>query len=137
MQDSDFITALDLYKKPEKHGRGRPKGSSKNNTVLLDYRSWIIEVDNNFPSINYIVRKKNDARYHHVAYCSSLEDALKTIYDQMLLDTVNRRNNYGSRFNDLRNIILETKNQFSQLLDITPILNNKIKKEKKTNDTNE
>ena len=134
MEDPDFKTALNLYKKPKNH-KGRPKGSSKNNTTLLNYRSWIIEVDNSFPSINYIVRKKTDAGYHYVAYCSSLENALKLIYDQMLLDTVNRRNNYGSRFNDLRNVILETKKQFSQLLDITPILKNKIKKEKKRNDT--
>ena len=134
IEDSDFVTALDLYKKTKNH-RGRPRGSSKNNTVLLDYRTWVIEVDNSFPSVNYVVRKKTDGRHHHVAYCGSLEAALRLIYDQMLLDTVNRRNNYGSRFNDLRNVILETKNQFSQLLDITPILRNKIKKEEKRNDT--
>jgi len=110
-----------------KHG-GRPKGSTKQNIVLLDYRTWIIEADNNFPSINYIVRKKTDTSYRHVAYCGSLEGALKLVYDQMLLDTVNRRNNYGARFNDLKNVILKTKNDISRLLDITPILKNEINK---------
>ena len=97
-----------------KHG-GRPKGSTKQNIVLLDY-------------INYIVRKKTDTSYRHVAYCGSLEGALKLVYDQMLLDTVNRRNNYGARFNDLKNVILKIKNDISRLLDITPILKNEINK---------
>ncbi|HEC87042.1 MAG TPA: hypothetical protein ENI49_04150 [Thermoplasmatales archaeon] len=89
-------------------------------TVLLDYRSWILEVDHNFPSANYIVRKKSDQKYKQAAYCSSLEDGLKTIYDAMLLDNVNRKNGYGARFLDLKNLILETKMEFKALLDVTP-----------------
>ncbi len=119
---------MDHYKNTKKSNKGRPKGSAKRNVVLLEYRTWIIEVDNSFPSINYIVRKKSDTQCHHVAYCGSLESALKLVFDQMLLDTVNRRNNYGERFNDLKNVILETKNEISRLLDVSPILKNKIKK---------
>ena len=127
-KDPDFKTALELSKNPKKTNKGRPKGTTKNNIVLLDYRTWIIEVDNNFPSINYIVRKKTDTKYHHIAYCGSLESALKLVYGQMLLDTVNRRNNYGGKFEELRNVILETKDELSALVDVSPILKNKIKK---------
>jgi len=106
----------------------KTKGCKKQNIILLDYRSWIIEVEDNFPSINYVVRKKNDSGYHRVAYCGSLESALKTIYNVMLLDTVNRRNNYGARFKDLKNVILETKNEFTRLIDVNLMLQAEIKR---------
>ena len=134
MKDLDFKTALELSKTPKKTNKGRPKGTTKNNIILLDYRTWIIEADNNFPSINYIVRKKTDTRYHHVAYCGSLEGALKLVYDQMLLDTVNHNNDYGGKFKDLQKAILETRNELSALLDVSLIFKNKIKKGEKQND---
>jgi len=121
---SDFHTALELYNNSKKKARGRKKHS----TILLDYRCWIIEVDDCFPNFNYIVRKKNDTHFHHVAYCGSLESALKTIYDIMFLDVVNRQNNYGGKFEELRNAILETKKQFAALLDVTPIIQSRIKR---------
>ena len=68
--------------------KGRPKGYKKKTIKLLDYRNWIIEVDNNFPSFNYVVRKKDDISYHRVAYCGSLESALKHIYQIMLCKKV-------------------------------------------------
>jgi len=106
---------------------GRPRGSKKRNILILDYHNWIVEVDDNFPSSNYVVRKKNDAKYHHIAYCGSLESALKQIYDIMLLDNINCKNDYGAKFKDLQNVIIETKNEFSRLLDVNHILKNKIK----------
>ena len=58
-------------------GRGRPRGTKKQNPVLLDYRTWIIEYDGSaWPSTNYILRKKETNR---VAYCDSLENALKSL----------------------------------------------------------
>lgn len=128
MKDPDFNTALEILKKSKKKTKGRPKGYKKQNTILLDYRSWIIEVDNCFPSYNYIVKKKNDTKYHHVAYCGSLESALKQIYTIMLLNNVNRKNDYGANFRDLSNLIIETKNEFSQLLDVNPVIEKRIKR---------
>ena len=135
MKDPDFNRALELYKQSKKKTKGRPKGYKKQSTILLDYRNWIIEVDDNFPSYNYVVRKKTDAGYHHVAYCGNLESALKQIYQIMLLDTVNKRHDYGCKFKDLQKAILETKNELSALLDVSPILKNKIKKGEKQNET--
>jgi hypothetical protein len=115
--------------------KGKPKGFKKKTTKLLDYRSWIIEVDNNFPCFNYVVRKKTDTGYHHVAYCGSLESALNQIFQVMLLDTVNKQHDYGGKFKDLQKAILETKNELSDLLDVSSILKNKIKKGDKQNAT--
>ncbi|MCK4364883.1 MAG: hypothetical protein KAW45_02420 [Thermoplasmatales archaeon] len=106
----------------------KARGRKKESMVLLDYRSWIIEVDNNFPSYNYVVRKKSDDKRHHVAYCGSLESALNQIYNAMLLDTVNRRNGYGGKFKDLQSAVLETKNEFSELLNVNSLLQARIKK---------
>ncbi len=106
------------------------KGRRKKSTILLNYRGWIVEVDNNFPSLNYAVKKKSDLKYHHVAYCGSLESALNQIYTIMLLNNVNCKNYYGAKFKDLRNMILQTKNEFSDLLDVNPIIQAKIKRGK-------
>jgi len=112
--------------------RGRPKGTKKQKSVILDYRTWILEYDGAaWPSINYILRKKG-TRY--LAYCGTLESALKMIYVEMLIDYVNRKNDYGAKFNDLAKAIKTTKNDLARLLDITPILKNEIKTEKKQND---
>lgn len=128
--DNSFKTALELYKESKKNTIGRPKGSKKETIVLLDYRSWIIEADSGFPRNNYVVRKKSDGKYKHVAYCSNLEDALKIIFNFMILDNVNRKNVYGGRFKDLCNVIVETKSEFSSLLDVSLVIKNKIKREK-------
>ena len=110
----------------EKH-TGRPKGRTKQTTILLEYRTWRIEVDDNFPSNNYVLRKKHDSKYRHVAYCSSLEGALKIMYNVMLIDNVNRQNNYGAKFLDLRKAILKTKQQFDALLSANPKVQKEIK----------
>lgn len=103
--------------------RGRPRGSRKN-LVVLGYRSWSIEVDECFPSMNFIVRKKGAA---HCAYCGSLEEALKMVYDAMLLGNVDRKNDYGGTIEDLRNIIVETKKELASLLSAEDIIRNSYK----------
>ncbi len=101
------------------NGRGRPRGSNKECLVLLDYRSWRIEYDASaWPSVNYILRKKESDK---VAYCVSLESALKSLYDEMIVDYVNRINGYGGKFSDLANAITTTKNEISALLDAQAI----------------
>ena len=106
-------------------GRGRPSGSKKIRTILLDYRSWIIYYEDG----NYILRKKNH-RNKHSSFYSTLESALQGLYDQMLLDYVNRKNNYGARFLDLANAIIETKKQFTELLSIKSVLKKSFEGEK-------
>lgn len=109
-------------------GRGRPKGQTSN-TILLDYRTWKIIYDGSaWPSINYILQKKGTRK---VAYCGTLESALKIMYDEMLVDYVNRQNDYGAKFLDLANAINKTKNDISRLFKILPKLEIEIKKEKK------
>jgi len=101
--------------------RGRPRGTQKKNLIILDYRSWIIEVDECFPSVNFIVRKKDEL---HCAYCSSLEVALNLIYNSMVLSNVSEKHDYGRKFEDLRNIIMQTKNEFTLLLNANDVIKN-------------
>ena len=108
--------------------RGRPCGSQKKNLIILDYRSWIIEVDECFHSVNYIVRKKGDA---HCAFCNSLESALKTIYSSMLLSNIEDKQEYAAKLEDLRIIIIQTKNEFASLLSADDLLKNSYKIVKK------
>jgi hypothetical protein len=110
---------------------GRPKGQ-KTHVLLLDYRTWQIIYDGSaWPSVNYILQKKGTRK---VAYCSTLESALKLMYDEMLADYVNRQNNYGAKFLDLANSINKTKKDISRLFEILPKNLIEIKKEKKEND---
>ncbi|HDM25580.1 MAG TPA: hypothetical protein ENG24_03175 [Thermoplasmatales archaeon] len=104
--------------------RGRPVGSKKNRTLLLDYRSWVIYYEDG----NYVLKKKDKNK--GIAYHSTLENALQDLYDQMLLCNVNEKNGYGAKFNDLKNLILETKQELSDLLSINSILEKSYKGEK-------
>jgi hypothetical protein len=113
------------------NGRGRPKGQ-KTNVLLLDYRTWQIRYDGSaWPSINYILKKKTGKK---MAYCDSLASALRMLYNEMLIDYVNRKNDYGAKFLDLANAINKTKNDISRLFKILPKLEIEIKKEKKENE---
>jgi hypothetical protein len=111
--------------------RGRPRGE-KTTVLLLDYRTWKIKYDgSSWPSVNYILQKKGS---RNVAYCGTLENALKKLYDEMLVDFVNRENNYGAKFFDLANAINNTKKDIERLLEITPKKLIEIKREKKENE---
>ena len=114
-----------------KLGRGRPKGQ-KTNILLLDYRTWQIIYDGSaWPSINYILKKKKENK---IAYCDSLAGALKMLYNEMLVDYVNRQNNYGAKFLDLAIAINKTKKDITRLFCIIPNTEIKIKKEKIENE---
>ena len=108
----------------EKMKRGRPVGSKKTRALLLDYRSWVIYYEDG----NYVLKKKDKNK--GIAYHSTLENALQDLYDQMLLYNVNEKNGYGAKFNDLKNLILETKQELSDLLSINSILEKSYKGEK-------
>jgi hypothetical protein len=110
MRDKEFKTALELYK----NHKGRPKGSKNPTTLLLDYRTWTIEYDGSgFPSTTFNLRKKGSK---HTAYCSTLESALKILYNEMLVDYVNRKSNYGAKFGDLANAIVAAKKEIIELI---------------------
>lgn len=114
MKDDDFRNALDLYKNPNKNNKGRPKGSTKTNIILLDYRTWTIEYDGSgFPAVTFNLRKKGSK---HTAYCSTLENALKIMYNEMLGDYVNHQNDYGAKFGELAKAIEATKNEIIDIL---------------------
>lgn len=112
--------------------RGRPKGQ-KTNTLLLDYRTWQIIYDGfAWPCVNYILKKKTGNK---TAYCDSLAGDLRMLYNEMLIDYVNRQNNYGAKFLDLANAINKTKKDLDRLFEIMPKKLIEIKREKKQNDT--
>jgi len=110
--------------------RGRPQGAKANKTVLLNYRTWIIEYDATaFPSVCYVLKKKGTK---NVAYCSTLESALKILYNEMLGDYVNRVNDYGAKFTDLANAISQAKSEIVKALN-TPNFDKFIKKDRNEN----
>jgi len=110
--------------------RGRPKGAKADKTVLLDYRTWIIEYDATaFPSVTFNLKKKGSK---HTAYCSALESALKIMYNEMLADYVNRQNDYGAKFTDLANAISQAKSEIVKALN-TPNFDKFIKKDRNEN----
>lgn len=112
MKDEGFKTGLELYK----NRRGRPKCSMNPNTLLLDYRSWTIGYDGSaFPSTSFNLRRKGSK---HTAYCSTLESALKILYNEMLADYVNRQNNYGAKFSELAEAIEAVKNEIIDMLGV-------------------
>lgn len=111
------------------------QGRKNKKTILLNYRTWVIECDNNFPSYNYILKKVTDKKGYHVAYCGTLESALTKIYEIMLLDFVNKQNNYGAKFNDLANAIKTTKKELSDILNLNPLFKERIKAENTHNAT--
>ena len=127
-EDPEFRTSLELSNNKARKGRCRSIGRKKHSAILLDYRGWIIEVDSNFPNRNYVVKEKSDKNLHHVAYCSTLESALNQIFNIMLLENVNRKHDYGAKFKDLCDVIVDTKNEFSDLLNVNLILRAEIKR---------
>ena len=116
---------------PAYNNRGRPKGTTKQNLLLLDYRTWTIEYNESaWPSVNYILRKKETKK---AAYCGTLESALRMLYSEILVDYAKCKNDYDAKFCDLAEAIDETKNELSDLLDFSPTLKNKIKMMKNEN----
>lgn len=85
-------------------------------TIVLDYRSWQIIHEPNFPGDNYVLTKKKASHGFHPAYCGSLDSALKLLFDQLVIANINKNGSYGKKFAELREIILRTKNEFKQLV---------------------
>jgi len=88
----------------------------KKKIIVLDYRSWLIILEPNFPSDNYVLTKKTASQGFHPAYCGSLESALKMLVDQLIIANIKEDGNYGGKFVDLRQIIVQTKNEIEKLV---------------------
>ena len=104
--------------------RGRPRGTKKQNLIILEYRYWIIEIEESFPSVNYIVRKTGNG---HCAYCTTITSALWTVYNSMILSNIKENHNYGRKIEDLCNVIIQTKNEFALLVSTNEIIKNSYK----------
>ncbi len=85
-------------------------------TVILDYRGWQILLEPGFPSHNYVLTKKNASHGFRPAYCGSLESALNMLFDQVVIANINEKESYGKKFTDLRDVIIQTKNELRELL---------------------
>ena len=69
-----------------------------------------------FPGSNYVLTKINASHGFRPAYCGSLESALKLLFDQLVITNINEKNNYGKKFADLHDVIIQTKKEFEELL---------------------
>jgi len=97
----------------EKLTKGRKK-----KIIILDYKSWLIMLEPNFPSHNYIVTKKHASHGAKPSYCISLESALEMLFDQLLIMNISQNDSYDKKFADLRNIIIQTKKELKELVSL-------------------
>ena len=82
---------------------------------MLEHHGWVIILEPNFPSNNYILTRKNASHGFRPAYCGSLDSALMMLFDQMLIENIDK-NGGGKCVDDLRRVIVETKREFKMLL---------------------
>ena len=82
-------------------------------TVLLKYKNWMIVNDGGFPSSNYCLfntekamkwREKRELPSFGVAYCSSLKNALTSLFQQLVLENCKNKK-YEPNLNGLSDVI--------------------------------
>jgi hypothetical protein len=83
--------------------------------LMLQHHGWIIILEPSFPSDNYILTRKNASHGFRPAYCGSFESALMLLFEQMLIENIDRDSG-GRCVDDLRRVIVETKREFKSLL---------------------
>lgn len=93
--------------------------------VLLRHPSgWLIIHEPGFPSNNYCVFKRNETESDEklpargVAYCSSLENALFLLFQQLIVENAVNADNYRGSLQDLRKAIEEARKDFHELLKV-------------------
>jgi len=91
--------------------------------ILLKHHSgWCIMYDFGFPSGNYIVTKADRARpmqkhsVGNIAYCGSLESALKCLYSQIIIFHSVENKKFCGKIKDLQKAINQAHKDFEQLL---------------------
>ena len=93
-------------------------------TILLRHKSgWLIVCDNSgFPSSNYLVFKDKSWKpgdklpSHSLMYCSSLKDALASVFQQLIVVKVNDAVDYRASMMDLRAAIESARSELDELL---------------------
>ena len=90
----------------------------KKKTIILDYKSWLIILEPNFPSHNYILTRKNASHSFKPAYCGNLESALSLLFQELMIANIEKNGDYGKKFADLRNVLIETKKEFRELISL-------------------
>jgi len=88
----------------------------KKKTIILDYKSWLIMLEPNFPSHNYILTKKNASHSFKPAYCGNLESALNMLFQELMIANIEKNGGYDKKFDDLREVILQTRKEIEQLV---------------------
>ena len=92
----------------------RKKRTKATKTLLLRYHCWTIEYDgSSWPSDSYILKKKGMRK---VAYCGTLEYALKKMYYSIHGESARHRHNYNAELKDLAELIDDVKNEFTAIL---------------------
>jgi hypothetical protein len=115
-EDADFKTALEIYNKSKKKSNGMFTKGRQEKIIILEYRSWLIILEPNFPSNNYVLTKKNASHGFRSAYCSNLESAIKMLYDQLIIANIDKNSHYGKKFADLHEIIVQTKKELNEFI---------------------
>ena len=84
----------------------------------MDYKSWLIILEPNFPSHNYILTKKNASHGFKPAYCGNLESALNMLFQELMIANIEKNGGYDKKFADLRDVLIETKKEFKELISL-------------------
>ncbi len=93
-------------------------------TILLSHGSgWLVVHDNvGYPSSNYCVFKATSwdtaqrLPSHGVSYCSTLESALCSVFQQLIIENVTKAKNYQGSMLELRGAIVSAHADFKKLL---------------------
>jgi len=93
-------------------------------TILFRHGSgWLIAYDNaGYPSSNYSVFKATSwdvgqrLPNHGVSYCGTLESALCTVFQQLIIENATKSKNYQATMQDLRDAIDSARKDFEELL---------------------
>jgi hypothetical protein len=105
-------------------------------TVLLKHKNWVIVNEGSIPSSNYCLFNLEKAtRFNEtgelpsfgIAYCSSIQNALTSLFQQMIIGNCKSKN-YKPTLKGLSKIIHETKHEFNDLL--TPKILKEIRHDK-------
>jgi len=100
--------------------------------VLFRHNSgWVIVLEpRGFPSQNYCVFKASTSSWmqkvpsYGIAYCNSLESALNQVFRQIIIENVEKAEDYRGSVQDLMTAITDARKDFEELF----ILKKEVKK---------
>ena len=86
--------------------------------IILEYKSWLIILEPNFPSNNFVLTKKHASHGFRPAYCSSLESSLKLLFNELEIENIKDNGNYSNSLENLSEVVLKTKHEISRLVSL-------------------